>query len=112
MIPACPVCQSEIPREMIRRDGFLCPTCKQQLRIRGPSRLGFAVVIVLGFALSFVMGIRGVAFVLTGVLLSFFVGVLYGLMLGVSPKFERAQPERTYIILPPGSSGPRGKDGR
>ena len=101
----CPACRSEIPKEKVRREEFPCPACGEQIRLRKfrPAEIGISIL--LGFLISFVAGARGITFVLFGVLLYFAILCGYGFLIGWSGQFERAPRERTYIILPPGSSG-------
>jgi hypothetical protein len=61
--PRCPVCTREVPRGLIRRGTFLCPTCKERLRVPRVSRLAVTPVLLGGwlfaFLLPYLMGLQG-----------------------------------------------------
>jgi hypothetical protein len=99
---SCPVCHSEIEKGAIRRGGFRCPACKERIRLRKAGTVEIAAIILLGFLVAYLVGVRGIELVFGGVILSFVVGTAYGFGLGLSPKLEKAEHDSTYIILPPG----------
>lgn len=69
----CPGCDAELPFEVIRVDRpFQCPSCGWNVRVRERSQvLHFVVTLLSSVALPYLFDVRGLAWVLTTIVLFF-----------------------------------------
>lgn len=105
----CPSCGREIPIEDIRPSGFRCPWCKEHLRraIRG-GRVAMTGILLLAGFLCYAAGVRGVNVLLPGLVVFFFIGVVWHSLTSFYwPKFEKdpkMHDDFPHIVLPPDRS--------
>ncbi len=113
----CPLCGGWLGPENLKPGTFRCPGCKQLLQSRklgGPGTLVLALASgLLAFLIPRWAGVHGNALLIAWFLLVIPISIGCGAILGFFfslffPKLERADDERTYIILPPGSSSSSG----
>ena len=103
----CPVCAGEVPGTLLRSESFLCPVCKEPLRVREFSVLWAIPLVAGGFWLTFLiaerLGLKGSELHLVTLLVGFpatwllvcVVGVLWGWVFCLPLPLERDPgPER------------------